>query len=279
MNGYSNNGFTQSLNGILSLTDGLGTTIENGTITTGDISGDDIVSNTVTTTTLKSTDLELSGNLTIDNNLTVDGLTTLQNTNINNNLTVQNGDLLMTNNNMVKIQCNNIQNYNNKKYLTEDNFYGDGIAVDVGFNNIATGNVQSANINVSNDVTAINIKTTNLNVLNNLYINGVLYKNHYNVGNLYIGSLNNLCLPLSNGSINYLALYFQGLDLQIFLINAYTDNYVILNPNYMIVFYYNDTILQIIDNTNGYNMIYSNIKFNYNFICSKILIYYKNIQI
>ena len=44
MNGYSNNGFTQSLNGILSLTDGLGTTIENGQIITGDITGDDIIS-------------------------------------------------------------------------------------------------------------------------------------------------------------------------------------------------------------------------------------------
>ena len=53
MNGYSNNGFTQSLNGILSLTDGLGTTIENGSIITGDITGDDIVASTVTSTYLK----------------------------------------------------------------------------------------------------------------------------------------------------------------------------------------------------------------------------------
>ena len=77
MNGYSNNGFTQSLNGILSLTDGLGTTIENGTIKQVDITGDDITANTITTTTLKSTDVELSGNLTVDNNLTVDGITNL----------------------------------------------------------------------------------------------------------------------------------------------------------------------------------------------------------
>ena len=59
MNGYSNNGFTQSLNGILSLTDGLGTTIENGTIITGDITGEDIVSSTVTTASLKSTNHEI----------------------------------------------------------------------------------------------------------------------------------------------------------------------------------------------------------------------------
>ena len=48
MNGYSNNGFTKSLNGILSLTDGLGTTIENGEIKTGDITGEDIIADTVT---------------------------------------------------------------------------------------------------------------------------------------------------------------------------------------------------------------------------------------
>jgi len=78
MNGYSNNGFTQSLNGILSLTDGLGTTIENGSIITGDITGDDIISNTVTTALLKSTNIELTGNLTIDNNLNVNGTSYLK---------------------------------------------------------------------------------------------------------------------------------------------------------------------------------------------------------
>jgi len=37
MNGYNTTGFTQSLNGIVSITDGNGTTIENGQISTGDI--------------------------------------------------------------------------------------------------------------------------------------------------------------------------------------------------------------------------------------------------
>ena len=58
----------QSLNGILSLTDGLGTTIHNGQIITGDIIGDDITSSSLTTTSLKSTNHEITGNLTIDNN-------------------------------------------------------------------------------------------------------------------------------------------------------------------------------------------------------------------
>lgn len=59
MNGYSNNGFTQSLNGILSITDGLGTLISEGKISTGDITGEDIVADTLTVTTLKVTDEDL----------------------------------------------------------------------------------------------------------------------------------------------------------------------------------------------------------------------------
>ena len=59
MNGYSNYGFVQSMNSILTITDGLGTTIENGTIKTGDITGEDITADTLTVTTLKVTDEDL----------------------------------------------------------------------------------------------------------------------------------------------------------------------------------------------------------------------------
>ena len=50
-----------------------------------------------------------------------------------------------------------------------------------------------------------------------------------------------------------------------------------MNPNYMLVFYNYDNILQIIDNTNGINILYNNISLN--FLCTKILIYYKNVLI
>ena len=73
MNRISNNGFTQSLNGILTLTDGLGTTIQNGEIITGDITGSDITGDTITGTSFKGSTVELTGNLTVDNNLTVNG--------------------------------------------------------------------------------------------------------------------------------------------------------------------------------------------------------------
>jgi len=67
MKSYSNNGFTQSLIGILSLTDRLGTAIENGSIITSDITESDITGNTITGSTFRGTTVELSDNLTIDN--------------------------------------------------------------------------------------------------------------------------------------------------------------------------------------------------------------------
>ena len=78
MNGYSNSsGFSQSLNGIVTLTDGI-TQIENGNITTtGNILSNDIVSSTVTTGSLKSDSHEVSS-LTIDDNLLVNGITTIK---------------------------------------------------------------------------------------------------------------------------------------------------------------------------------------------------------
>ena len=44
MNGYSNTGFTQTLNGIYSITDGMGSVIEGGEITTVDMMTDNVVS-------------------------------------------------------------------------------------------------------------------------------------------------------------------------------------------------------------------------------------------
>jgi len=79
MNGYSNNGFTQSLDGILSLSDGLRTLIQNAEKITGDITGSNITGGTITGSTFRGTTVELSGILAIDNNLTVDEITNLFN--------------------------------------------------------------------------------------------------------------------------------------------------------------------------------------------------------
>ena len=64
MNGYSNNGFSQSLNGILTIIDGLGTTIENGTIITGDITSDDNLNNNLVSENIGCGNLNSSKNIT-----------------------------------------------------------------------------------------------------------------------------------------------------------------------------------------------------------------------
>ena len=186
------------------------------------------------------------------------------------------GNVLMNNDNNVYIQSNLVKKYNGKKYLTEDDLYGDNNnSINVGFNNVAVGgNIETGNLLCSNCITTIYIKANNLNVFD-LYVNGVKYKNHQNVGNFYIGNLNNLCLSLSNGTIYDTTTYYQNLNLQTYLQN--NNNNVLLNPNYMLVFYNYDNILQIIDNTNGINILYNNISLN--FLCTKILIYYKNVLI
>ena len=51
MNGYTTNGFVQSMNGILTISDGNGTTIENGTITTNSFTGNGTINFTDTTDT------------------------------------------------------------------------------------------------------------------------------------------------------------------------------------------------------------------------------------
>ena len=75
LTGYANTGLNQSLNGIMTLTDGAGTIIENGTITTGDInSTGNINSTNIASNAQKITDVTYNlGSLTtnIANNLTV----------------------------------------------------------------------------------------------------------------------------------------------------------------------------------------------------------------
>ena len=350
MNGYSNNGFTQSLNGILSLTDGLGTTIQNGEIITGNITGNDIISSSISTTTLKSLNHELSGNLIVDVNLSVGGTSSFTgiitaNEKINgtslkltNDLSVSGistlksclnidsgtsgkcidlayGDSTRTDNFYGTIQYNKygsgvsisgdqtnkrvdiynklyvhgdlsidstgtiysnlIKDYNNNLYLTTNNIYGDGISNDVGFNNVAVGSyIGCGYLNCSNNLTSINIISNDVSTTN-LKVDNIPYKNHLFVGNINIGSLG-LTLPLSNGSINDTSTYYTNLNLQTYLIYSLSNNSVIINPYYSLIFYNNNNILQIIDNSTGTNILYSLISFNQNLTCTSIIIQFKN---
>ena len=255
MNGYSNNGFTQSLNGILSLTDGLGTTIENGTIITGDITGEDIVSSTVTTASLKSTNHEISGNLTIDNNLTVGGLT-------NFNDVTDASSLLSTASVII-----------NGGLIIEKNIY----STDVMSNNLTTGNIGCGNLNSSNNITCIDLKT---NTINCKKLNVSEIENHYKnkiCGYINIGIAPYLSIPLI-ASIMDTTNEITNFNLQTYLINS-NNNSLFIQPYYSIIFYNNENILQIIDNSTGSTMLYNLITFNQSLLCTKIIIQYKNINI
>ena len=187
MNGYSNNGFTQSLNGILSLTDGLGTTIENGAITTGnitgsDITGDNITGDTITGATFRGTTVELSGNLTIDQDLNVDGLTNLLNE-------TDSSSLLDESTYSLKI---------NGGVIIKQNLY----ATDAMSNNIASGNIACSNLNSSNNITCVDLMCDTINC-NSIRFNEI--SNHYKnkiAGYLNIGIAPYYKIPLTTSLYN-----------------------------------------------------------------------------
>ena len=67
-------------------------------------------------------------------------------------------------------------------------------------------------------------------------------------------------------------------NLQTYLINS-NNNSLFIQPYYSIIFYNNENILQIIDNSTGSTMLYNLITFNQSLLCTKIIIQYKNINI
>ena len=188
------------------------------------------------------------------------------------------GNLKMNNDTTSTIYSNQIYDYNNNYYLTNNNIFNAGTSLEAAYNDVAVGNyVGCGNLNCSNNLTSINIISNNIST-NNLLINSIPYKNHIFIGNLNIGSLS-LTLPLSNGSILDTLTYYTGINLQTYLINSYINNSVCINPYYSLIFYNYDDIIQIIDNTNGTNILYNTIQFSKNVICTKIIIQYKNINI
>jgi chromatin remodeling complex protein RSC6 len=67
-------------------------------------------------------------------------------------------------------------------------------------------------------------------------------------------------------------------NLQTYLINS-NNNSLFIQPYYSIIFYNNENILQIIDNSTGSTMLYNLITFNQSLLCTKLIIQYKNINI
>ena len=264
MNGYSNNGFTQSLNGILSLTDGLGTTIENGAITTGnitgsDITGDNITGDTITGATFRGTTVELSGNLTIDQDLNVDGLTNLLNI-------TDASSLLDESTYSLKI---------NGGVIIKQNLY----ATDEMSNNIVSGNIGCGNLNSSNNITCVDLMCDTINC-NSIRFNEI--SNHYKnkiAGYLNIGIAPYYKIPLITSLYNLDDGDIINFYLSPLLINS-NNNTLFLLPYYIVTFYNNENIIFYSDNSSGlYPMLFQNIIFDPSFTCTKILISYKNIII
>ena len=254
MNGYSNNGFTQSLNGILSLTDGLGTTIENGTITTGDITGDDITSSTVTTTSLKSTSHEITGNLIVDGTTSLTGIV------ISNNTT----DTTSLLNDVYSLKILG-------GVLINKNLY----ATDVMSDNVVSGNIGCSNLNSSNNISCIDLITDTIKC-NTFIANDVYYKNKI-CCHINLGISPYLSIPLIS-SISDTTSNITNFNLQTYLIDS-NNNSLFIQPYYCITFYNNENILQIIDNSTNSTMLYKLIIFSQSLLCTKIMIQYKNIII
>ena len=256
MNGYSNNGFTKSLNGILSLTDGLGTTIENGEIKTGDITGEDIVSSTVTTNSLKSTSHELTGSLIVDENISVGGTTTLDGIITSNDTT--DATSLLDNNYSIKI---------NGGAIIKKNLY----ATDIMSDNLVSGNIGCGNLNSSNNITCVELRTNTI-TCDTLISSDFYYKNQI-ACYINIGVAPYLKIPLStsiydttNDVVNY--------DLSTVLTNS-NNNTIFVLPYYIITFFNNHNIIFISDNLYGSILLYDTINFSPNITCTKIIISYK----
>jgi len=256
MNGYNKTGFSHSLNGIVNITDGNGTTIENGKTSTGNIIVDDITSNKLTTTTLKSTYIEMSGDLTIDKNLTVDGLTILLNE-------TNSSSLLDVSTYSIKI---------NGGAIIKKNTY----ATDVKTDNIVSGNEGCGNLNSSNNITCVKLNSNDVNC-KSVVADDVFYKNKI-CGWINLGIAPYLHIPLTT-SLQDTTADIVSFNISTILTNA-NNNSIFLLPYYNVIFYNNNTVLCIIDNSYGLSpLFYQTIVFSQELVCTKILIQYKNITL
>ena len=131
------------------------------------------------------------------------------------------------------------------------------------------------NLSVGNNITCTNLNLKNIKC-DSLNCNNYLYYKNQSAGFLVTNT--NLNIPLMN-SINDISICYTNLNLQNILLTTGNNCYVFLNPFYKLVFYNNNNILCIIDNTINTTILYKQITFNYSFLCTKIIIQYNNITI
>ena len=131
------------------------------------------------------------------------------------------------------------------------------------------------NLSVGNNITCTNLNLKNIKC-DSLTCNNYLYYKNQSAGFLVTNS--NLNIPLMN-SINDISICYTNLNLQTILNTNGNNCYVFLNPNYKLIFYNDNNILCIIDNTINTTILYKKITFNLPFLCTKIIIQYNNITI
>ena len=314
MNGYTTNGFTQSLNGILTISDGLGTTIQEGQISTGDITGQDIVSDSLTTSSLKSTSLELAGDLIIDGTVyanTIDstandvvlfpsaGTITIgstESTITNIQAYLECGELALFKKGISASEPSTLYGIENDLYVLQNNLATDSsslfstastilngglivkkntYATDVMTNNIATGDIGCGSLNSSNGVSCVSLKSTDISC-KNIVADDVFYKTKI-CGWINLGVAPYLHIPLTT-SLQDTSTSIINFNISTYLTNA-NNNSIFLLPFYSVVFYNDNNILCVANNSEGVSMYYSTINFSQNLVCTKILIQYKNITI
>ena len=200
--------------------------------------------------------MKLSGNLTIDNNLTVGGLT-------NFNDVTDASSLLSTASVII-----------NGGLIIEKNIY----STDVMSNNLTTGNIGCGNLNSSNNITCVDLKT---NTINCKKLNVSEIENHYKnkiCGYINIGIAPYYKIPLTTSLFD---LYGDiiNFDLGSLLINS-NNNSLFLLPYYIIAFYNDNNLIFISDHSAGLSpMLFEYINFSQELTCTKIIITYKNIII
>jgi len=199
MNGYSNNGFSQSLNGITSLSDGAGTIIQDGEIISNNITSDNLSSNTIITNSINTNGIELNNNLTLDNDLTVNGISIFNgNSSFNGNTINIKDNLIITTDN---ITCNKkFYNYNGLKFISS------------GISNVMQWSLSDTYMaliyaSVSTNKMQFTINNSNLTCFNfsggPVYMDNLLYINNgYDVYNNLI-TLSGKINDLQSGNINF----------------------------------------------------------------------------
>ena len=144
-------------------------------------------------------------------------------------------------------------------------------------NNIVSGNIGCGNLNSSNNITCVDLMCDTINC-NSIRFNEI--SNHYKnkiAGYLNIGIAPYYKIPLITSLYNLNDGDIINFNLESLLINSNNNSLFIL-PYYIVTFYNNNNIIFVCDHSAGLSpMLFQNIVFEPSFVCTKIIITYKNI--